>query len=167
MPAIQISWLQDSPILTLVKYYEGLFLNVYKCPAGVWTIGYGHTGKDVTCASLPITEQVANELLVKDLMAAGRDVIRIAGPYLSAGLMEEVKWRFEALTSWVFNLGAGNLASSTMLKRIKEQNWEAAANEMLRWDKATVAGVKKSLPGLARRRKSERHYFLTGEVQFF
>lgn len=166
MPTIQLSWLQDSSILTLVKHYEGLYLNPYRCPAGVWTIGYGHTGKDVTCASLPITEQVANELLLKDLMEAGRDVIRLAGPYISMGLMEETKWRFEALCSWVFNLGAGNLASSTMLKKIRVQDWDGAANEMLRWDKATVGGMKKTLPGLTKRRQSERHYFLTGEVMF-
>lgn len=99
---------------------------------------------------------------------AGLDVLRIAGEVLRDSVDEvAAAHRFEALASWVFNLGATNLSSSTMLKRIKEKRWEDAAKEMLRWDRATVNGVKKILPGLTKRRQSEAHYFLTGEVILF
>lgn len=99
---------------------------------------------------------------------AGMDVLRLAGEVLrDTDDAAAAAHRFEALASWVFNLGATNLSASTMLKRIKEKRWEDAAREMLRWDKATVDGVKKTLPGLTKRRQSEAHYFLTGEVVLF
>ena len=69
--------------------------------------------------------------------------------------------------SWIMNLGKGNFPSSTMLKRIREGKWEAAAKEMKRWDKVTVGGKKKPFRALTRRRLTEAHLFLTGEVKTF
>lgn len=164
---LSVSQLTASPFLPAVKHYEGFFSAPYKCPAGVWTIGYGHT-KGVSASSKPITKAEADILLLSDMAEAGVDVLRLAREVLQdTDDLAAAAHRFEALASWVFNLGATNLSSSTMLKRIKEKRWEDAAKEMLRWDKAKVNGVSQTLSGLTKRRKSEAHYFLTGEVVIF
>lgn len=156
-----------SPYLTAIKHYEGFYAAPYKCPAGVWTIGYGHT-RGVTAKTKPITKSEASLLLLKDLTWAAGDVLRLAGDVLQdTDDAVAASRRFVALTSWTFNLGGTNLASSTMLKRLREKRWEDAAREMLRWNRATVNGVKTVLPGLTKRRQSEAHYFLTGEVILF
>ena len=158
---------QNPDILTITKHYEGVRSKPYLCPAGVTTIGYGHTGGDVTLSTPPVNEAEAEALLIVDLTTAALAVIRHAGGYLSqSDTPEEAARRLVALTSWTFNLGEGNLLSSTMLKRIKALDWEGAAREMLRWDKATVNGKKVSLAGLTKRRKTESHYFKTGELRF-
>lgn len=159
----------DGPdLLTITKHYEGFKSHPYLCPAGVWTIGYGHTGSDVTLSMPPVDEAEAEALLIVDLTTAALAVIRHAGGYLSqSDTPEEAARRLVALTSWTFNLGEGNLRSSTMLKRIKVLDWEGAAREMLRWDKATVGGRTVALPGLTKRRKTEAHYFRTGKVLLF
>ena len=158
---------QNPDILTITKHYEGFRSKPYLCPAGVTTIDYGHTGGDVTLSTPPVNEAEAEALLIVDLTTAALAVIRHAGGYLSqSDTPEEAARRLVALTSWTFNLGEGNLLSSTMLKRIKALDWEGAAREMLRWDKATVNGKKVSLAGLTKRRKTESHYFKTGELRF-
>lgn len=140
-----------------IRAYEGWSSTPYLCPAGYWTIGYGHLC-DKNHA--PITREQGDRYLAEDLHDALLDIRRLA-PILET----EPDHRSVALASWVMNLGKGNLASSTMLKRIREGEWEAAAKEMRRWDKATVGGKKQTLPGLTRRRKTEAHLFLTGEVK--
>lgn len=159
----------DTPdLVDMVAHYEGFQSAPYRCPAGVWTIGYGHTGPDVRESSpaIPITEGRA--LLIRDLTQAGAAVLDKAGEALSRSeSLDAAVRRFIALTSWTFNLGEGNLASSTLLKRLHAGRWEDAAAEMLRWDKATVNGKKQTLAGLTKRRKTEAHYFRTGEVKFF
>lgn len=147
------------PVVEAVKHYEGFFDRPYTCPAGKWTIGYGHL-----CAQNhpPITREQGDAYLRDDLTVAANAVLRHA-PLLS----KEPLHRLTALMSWAFNLGEGNFRSSTMLKRLLEENWEAAAREMVRWNKATVKGVKKVLPGLVKRRQCEAHLFRTGEVVLF
>lgn len=151
-------------ITDMVTHYEGFQSAPYRCPAGVWTIGYGHTGPDVTESTPAISRDEAMSLLIRDLTEAGSAVLRRAGDALgkSESLDAAVR-RFIALTSWTFNLGEGNLASSTLLKRLHVGRWEDAATEMLRWDKAGG----KTLAGLTKRRKTEAHYFRTGEVRLF
>lgn len=158
----------DGPdLLTITKHYEGFKAQPYLCPAGVWTIGYGHT-EGVSRNSPPVNKEEAEQLLIKDLTEAAVAVIKHAGPALSQSASpEEAYRRLVALASWTFNLGEGNLSSSTMLKRIRVLDWDAAANEMLRWDKATVGGRTVALPGLTKRRKTEAHYFRTGKVLLF
>lgn len=158
----------DGPdLLTITRHYEGYAREPYLCPAGVWTIGYGHT-EGVSAKSSPVNTEEAEQLLVTDLSLAAAAVLRHAGPALSkSASLAEAYRRLVALTSWTFNLGEGNLRSSTMLKRIKALDWDAAASEMLRWDKARVNGKAVTLAGLTKRRKTEAHYFKTGEVLFF
>lgn len=140
---------------SFVKDYEGFSATPYLCPAGYWTIGYGHLcDKDHPS----ITKEEAASYLMQDMTAALKAVHRYC-----PNIIGDVA-KVAALTSWTFNLGSGSLASSTMRKRILEGNFTAAAKELRRWNKATVNGEKIVLRGLVRRRETEAHLFLTGEI---
>ncbi len=134
--------------LALIKAFEGCRLTAYLCPAGILTIGFGHTGRDVT-EGLRITAEAAEELLRGDLMRFEDGVRRLAG--------ETSQSRFDALVSFAFNLGLGALAGSTLLKRHRAGDFARAANEFLRWNKA--GGIVP--PGLTRRRAAERRLYLS------
>lgn len=138
-----------------VKHFEGLYLERYLCPTGHWTIGYGHL---CPADQLPITEAEANDLLMADLKQAASDALRLA-----AVLKYEPQYRLDAIASWIFNLGAGNFSASTLRKRINEEDWAAAANEIKRWKYGTVKGKKVELPGLVRRRDWEAKVFWNGD----
>lgn len=134
----------------LIKRFEGLRLKAYICPAGKLTIGYGHVIKEHE--SKEITLEDAERLLDIDCAVAMvriRDLVKIK---LSDN-------RMQALISFVFNVGVGNFASSTLLKKINTADWNGAAKEFLRWDKARVNGKMKALPGLTKRRKAEMELF--------
>src|SRR5512142_1052954 len=95
--------------LDLVKQCEGLRTEAYRCPAGVWTIGYGHTHGVVP--DMKVTADEAEDLLRKDLLEAGEQVERSVRAPLTDN-------QFSALVSFVFNVGVGNLESSTLLHRL-------------------------------------------------
>jgi len=135
-----------------IQSFEALKLKAYKDSVGVWTIGWGHT-RDVEKGDR-ITEEEAEKFIVEDIKVAEADINRFVEVELSEN-------EFSALTSWVFNLGGGNLKTSTMLRRLNEGKKKEAANEMLRWDKAKVDGRMITLRGLTRRREAERIMFLT------
>ena len=128
--------------LALIKKFEGCRLKAYRCSANVLTIGYGHTGgvkEDDT-----ITHPEADKLLENDIAKFEE--------YVSDNVIVELKqYQFDALVAWTFNLGVGNLRSSTMLKKLNESDYDSVPSEMKRWNKA--AG--KTLDGLIRRRKAE------------
>lgn len=134
----------------LVKHFEGLYLRAYLCPAGVPTIGYGHTAG--VKLGQAITEAQADAMLVLDLDEAGADVDRLVRIKLEAG-------ERGALRSFVFNLGAGSLASSTLLRKLNDGDRVGAAAEFGKWVMATVDGVKKPLSGLVKRRAAEAAMF--------
>ncbi len=136
--------------LALLMRFEGFSATPYRCPAGVWTIGYGHT-RGVNAASAPITRQQAMALLKEDASFSEQAVQRYAQAPLTAN-------QFSALACLTFNIGAGAFARSTLLKRVNEQNFTAAAEEFPRWN--TANGQK--LPGLIQRRAAERALFLKG-----
>jgi lysozyme len=136
--------------LDLVKHFEGLYLNAYLCPAGVPTIGYGHTA-GVTMGQT-ITASQAERFLEQDLAAAARDVDRLVKVPLASD-------RRGALASFTFNLGAGKLESSTLLKLLNKGDVDGAAEQFGAWVKATVDGKKKTLPGLVARRAAEAALF--------
>lgn len=138
----------------LIKAHEGLRLNAYRDPVGVWTIGYGHAGKDVR-AGQSITVYQALDLLKLDMDKAAAAVNRRVKVPLNQG-------QFDALVSFVFNLGEGRLAESTLLQKLNGGDYAAAANELLRWNKSTVNGRKVALRGLTRRREAEKALFLGG-----
>ena len=133
--------------IDLIKQYEGLRLTAYKCAAGVWTIGYGHT-EGVTGAMI-ITEETANELLERDLAKFEAGVAELVRVEINQN-------QFDALVSFAFNVGLANLAKSTLLKKINGLRpvGECQA-EFLRWNKAGG----KVLAGLTKRRNAEAYLF--------
>ena len=115
----------------------------YICPAGFWTIGFGHL-----CAPdhPPITEAEAEVYLAADLMAALNATLRYC-PVLAT----EPENRLAAIVDFTFNLGAGRLQTSTLRRRINQRDWAGAAQELRRW----VYGGGRVLPGLVARREAE------------
>lgn len=142
----------------LVKSFEGFQPTAYLCPAGVPTIGYGHT-KGVTISDVSakktISKAEAETLLAEDLTVAGNSVRDLVNVGLS-------NLQFSALCSFVFNVGKGNLSSSTMLKLLNQAKFIDAAAQFDVWVKATVEGKKVTLAGLVKRRAAEKHLFLQG-----
>jgi lysozyme len=135
--------------LDLIRKYEGLRLEAYICPAGILTIGYGHTGSDVT-AGLKIDNAQADALLSKDVERFEKSVNDLVKVPMTQGM-------FDSLVCFAFNLGAGSLKSSTLLTKINANDAKGAADEFLRWNKAGG----KVLAGLTARRESERGIFLS------
>jgi lysozyme len=136
----------------LIKHFEGCLtphegkFKSYKCPAGVWTIGWGSTGHggwDID----PTTRWTADECheaFLKDMAAFERAVRKLVKVPLTGH-------QFDALVSFCYNCGEGNLAKSTLLKCVNRGDHKQAANEFLKWNKAGG----KVLSGLTRRRASE------------
>jgi len=134
----------------LIKRYEGLRLSAYVCPAGRLTIGWGHTRG--VCAGQRITEQQAEAMLTADT-APIEQLLNALG----INFRQE---QFDALVSWIFNLGYGNFSHSTLLKRIQAgASDEEIADQMVRW---TFAGGRQ-LRGLMERRVSEANTFVGRE----
>jgi lysozyme len=133
--------------LALTEQYEGCRLTAYQDQVGVWTIGYGHTGADVT-PGLTITQAEAEALLAKDVLAAARCVNTLVKLPLTQG-------EFDALVDFVFNLGPGNFLRSTLLTALNAGDLAKAAAQFECWDRA--GGVV--VAGLLRRRKAELGLF--------
>jgi lysozyme len=136
----------------LIRKSEGLRLKAYRCPAGVLTIGYGHTGPDVR-ENKKITHDEAEALLQTDITHAADSVLELTGGNVSQG-------QLDALTSFVFNLGAGRLRTSTLLKKHRAGNYTGAAAEFGRW----IYADGRVEPGLIKRRAAETHIYLDGTM---
>jgi len=143
--------------LELIKRFEGLhrvtddgMVASYRCPAGRWTIGYGHT-KGVRSGQ-KITPDQADQFLRDDVQWCEEAVKRHVQVPLS-------QLQFDALVSFVFNLGEGNFASSTLLKVLNRGEYSEVPEQIMRWNKARVGGVLKPLRGLTRRRSAEAAMF--------
>lgn len=138
--------------LALTEQFEGLRLTAYQDSVGVWTIGYGHTGADVH-PGLSITLEQASTLLSKDVASAVADVNRLVKVPLTQN-------QFDALVDFVFNVGGGNLGTSTLLRDLNAGNYAAAAAQFPRW----VHAGGEVLPGLVARRKAEQTLFLQADT---
>lgn len=129
-------------LISKLKEFEGCKLTAYKCPAGIWTIGYGTT-KDVK-QGMKITLADAEKLLKKDLEKFE--------DYVNKLNVCQTQGQFDALVDFAYNLGTGNLCSSTLLKYIKNhKSYQEIQNQFMRWNKAGG----KVLEGLTKRRKWE------------
>jgi lysozyme len=130
--------------LALLKGFEGFRRQMYKDIAGLPTIGYGH--RLLSSESYPngIDEAQAAELLVRDVHSAELAVRRLVAVLLTQG-------QFDALVDFVYNLGLGRLAGSTLLKQLNAEEYDAAAEQLLRWDHAGAAEIE----GLKARRAAE------------
>jgi lysozyme len=132
--------------IALIKKFEGCELEAYKCAAGVWTIGYGST-KGVKEGNT-ISQEDADNLLLEEMH-------EYEG-YINDMVTVDLKQNeFDALVSWVFNLGPSNLSSSTLLSRLNNKVWDDVPNQIKRWNKA--GGQVKQ--GLVRRREAEALLF--------
>tara|TARA_B100001778_G_scaffold252651_1_gene212742 strand:+ start:451 stop:888 length:438 start_codon:yes stop_codon:yes gene_type:complete len=132
--------------LELIKDFEGLELQAYQCAAGVWTIGYGHT-KGVQKGD-EWSKDHADHMLEVEL----EEYEGYVNNSVTSPLAQN---QFDALVSWTYNLGGGNLKASTMLKVLNAGDYDEVPNQMLRWNKAGG----KVLEGLTRRRVAEGNMF--------
>ena len=133
----------------LVKSFEGLELKAYKDSVGILTIGHGSTGPHVS-VGMTISREQAESLLKKDLDHFEKGVSDLVKVKLNQN-------QFDALVSFSFNLGLSNLKSSTLLKKLNASDYQGAADEILRWNRAGG----KVLNGLTRRRIAERDLFIS------
>lgn len=128
--------------IELIKQFEGLRTVAYKDTGGVWTIGYGHTGG--VKSNDKITPAVAEMYLREDLKTAEKAV--------NMQMLNINQNQFDALVSFVFNVGSGNFIRSTLLKKAKQDPDDPSIrNEFLKW---VYAGGKR-VKGLEKRRKAE------------
>jgi len=139
--------------LDLIKQFEGWYPEPYLCPANKWTIGYGHL----------ITPE---ETFTHITMEEGEDLLELDVNEAELGVETLVKVplnqnQFDALVSFVFNLGSGNLSASTLLKKLNAGDYKGAADEFPRW----IFAAGKKLLGLIARRDAERTLFLDDDVQ--
>tara|TARA_B100000963_G_scaffold251337_1_gene220213 strand:+ start:4589 stop:5020 length:432 start_codon:yes stop_codon:yes gene_type:complete len=136
--------------IALIKKFEGCELEAYQCSAGVWTIGYGHT-KDVQKGDT-WSQNHAEHMLEVEL----EEYENYVNEYVNVALSQN---QFDALVSWVYNLGPANLKSSTMLKVLNDGKYEEVPAQIKRWNKAGG----KVLDGLVRRREAEALLYLGRE----
>ena len=136
--------------LALIKFFEGCELEAYKCPAGVWTIGYGHT-KDVKEGDT-INKDEANHLLEEEMIEYESYIDDMVDVELNQS-------QYDALCAWVYNLGPSNLGSSQLLKVLNEGKYEEVPQQIKRWNKANG----EVLTGLIRRREAEALLFQSKE----
>jgi len=152
--------------LEMIKHHEGIRTRPYRCPALLWTVGVGHVidprhigVKLDERKNLPIpdgwdrtlTMDEVNTILANDLVSFERGVLRLC----PAGLTQS---RFDALVSFSFNVGLGNLQRSSIRMKHNRGEFEEAAEAFMQWTKAGG----KELPGLVKRRKDERNLYLSG-----
>ena len=131
----------------LIEHFEGLELQAYKCPAGVWTIGYGHT--EGVKKGDTVTAQEAEVLLMADLYEAEEGVQK------AVGMAPTTENQFGAFVSLAYNIGVGAFRTTSAVRLHKEGRYEEAANAFKLWNK--VGG--KVLKGLVTRRAAEENLY--------
>jgi len=130
----------------ILKYFEGCKLTAYQDSVGVWTIGYGHT-KGVF-DGMTITQEEAEQMLLTEL----EEYEGYIEDMVTVPLTQN---QFDALVVWIYNLGPTNFRNSTLLKELNAGNYNAAGQEITRWNKAGG----KVLAGLVKRREAEAELF--------
>ena len=138
--------------LALIKSFEGLSLRAYRCSAGVWTIGYGHTsmaGDPRVATGQQISRGEADKILARDVDKFARDVASVVG---TVDLNDN---QFSALVCFAYNVGLGAFRGSSVLKAVRGQDFDAVPRRLNLWVKA--AG--RTLPGLVKRRSAEGALF--------
>lgn len=136
--------------LALIEKYEGFSAVPYLCPANKWTIGFGNTfyadGHPVASGDAALTKEQAR-ILMQNVLSVSFE------PAINRLLPEVSQNQYDALVCFAYNVGTGNLASSTLLKKLKAG--EPCSAEFLRWNKAGG----KELAGLTKRRQDEKALF--------
>lgn len=142
--------------IALIKHFEGLRLKAYQDVRGVWTIGWGHTGDDIEGPRV-ITRSEAERLLVDDLTYHERKLFKFL-------LKKPQQHEFDAMLSWMFNVGDGAAQKSTLIRMYNLGQTKEASAEFLRWNKIRRGGKIQAVAGLTARRQVERELFLTGKL---
>jgi lysozyme len=145
-----MDWLDYA--LPLAKRFEGLRLRAYRCPAGVWTVGYGATGEHVGPDTRWTHEQAEADLAAR-FKRLGLVIARLVRQPLSPP-------QFAALALFADNCGVGALARSTLLRKLNQGDYAGAAREFDRWNRAGG----RVLAGLVKRRAAERLLFEKADV---
>lgn len=141
----------------MIKYFEGLQTKAYLDPADIWTVGYGHTGRDVFSNQV-ITEYQAEQLLIKDLAQFER--------YVSQSILRTLRWHeFDALVSFSFNLGYR--LTDGLRDAINIGNTKITVMRIKQYNKAKVNGVYVVLAGLVKRRAAESFLYENPKVNLF
>lgn len=136
--------------LEIIKKYEGFSSQAYKCPAGVWTVGWGHTGRDINKDTI-LTREEAELMLQKDVANLQEQILFLLDDKPTTN-------ELDALTSLVYNVGLGAFKKSRLLKRINlKENGELIAKEWIEFNKVNGKVVK----GLLRRRAEEICLYFT------
>ena len=138
-------------LISLIKEFEGCKLQAYKCPAGVWTVGWGATGPDIKEGTV-WSQQYADAMLRK----MANNVLDEA-LHESPRLRNETPGRQAAVADFIYNCGIGNYRKSTFKRMIDAGDFGEAKHAVMMWVKATdpKTGKKVTLPGLVRRRQAE------------
>lgn len=148
--------LNVSPVgLQIITRFESLKLEAYQDSKGVWTIGFGHTGPEAKKGNT-ITEERAWELLGEDVETAEKAIDRNVRVALNQN-------QYDALTSFIFNVGSGNFQTSKLLRKLNAEDYEGAADQFRSWRRSGG----KILNGLIRRRAAEEQLFVTPPQQTF
>lgn len=137
--------------INLIQHFEGFYSKPYYCPAGVLTIGFGTVIKDPKPYLQGITKEQATNMMMSEIIKNERSINRLVKAFINQN-------QFDALISFVYNLGAGNLQASTLLRKLNNLDFLGAADEFPKWRKAGG----RVLQGLVRRRLMERNLFLGG-----
>ncbi len=140
--------------IDLIKRFEGLRLSPYRCPTGLWTIGWGHTR--TVRPGMQLNEAAAEKLLDEDLSLAENAVSRLVTVPLSEN-------QYAALVAFVFNVGAGNFEKSPLLRLLNRGWYEQVPAQLARWNRASG----EVLGGLARRRAAEAKLWNTPDGSVF
>ena len=139
----------------LLKKFEGCKLKAYRCPAGICTIGYGHTsaaGAPEVYDGMTITQKDADDILRRDLVKFETAVFGMVHQPLT-------QHQFDVLVDFAYNAGVGALQKSTLLKKVNAAQFDDVPAELMKWTK----GGGKVLPGLVRRRQAESAWWVSGE----
>ena len=140
----------------LLKRFEGCKLKAYRCPAGILTVGYGHTsaaGTPAVMEGMVITQQQANDILSRDLIQFETAVYNMVQQPLT-------RHQFDVLVDFAYNAGIGNLKTSNLLRKVNAAKFNDVPAELMRWTK----GGGNVLPGLVRRRQAEASWWVSDPV---
>lgn len=143
--------------LELIKAFEGFRAAAYRCPAGVWTVGYGHTslaGEPAVTPGMKVTRAEAAAILSRDVTAFTAGVERLVTISLGAN-------QFSALVSFAYNVGLGNFRDSSVLKSVNAGDFDAVPRRLALWNKAGG----RVLAGLVHRRAAESALFMAAMGQ--
>jgi lysozyme len=147
--------MSQAGIDALLKKFEGCKLKAYKCPAGILTIGYGHTsaaGAPEVTDGMTITQKQADDILRQDLVKYETAVQGLVTQNLT-------QHQFDVLVDFCYNAGVGALQKSTLLKKVNAARFDAVPAELAKWTK----GKGKVLPGLVKRCQARSLWWISGE----